>query len=513
MNKKITFLTMLISICALQMNSQPIGLDPSFATNGVYYFTDGSTGEYFVDVAVQSDGKPVAVGYTNYDPDETNNYRIVVMRFNINGTPDPTFGVNGKVYIDTPQSTDDPNAIAIQADGKIVIAGSSQVPSSSPPTTYIGGTLYRLNSNGTVDNAFGTNGRAYIMGEVSGFENLVIQPNGRIVASGQGFVNGFFSYMVARFTTSGQKDLTFGNGAGFVEFRSSTSSTEEDNGAGYGIALQPDGKILTCGYDEKENGTLARLNINGTLDYTFSFNGFKYWDFSRDLFLYTVAVQNDGKIVIAGTYDFSSTQNKAVLIRLFPNGNDDTSFSNGISFNFYGNPSSVSYDMEIQSDGKYVFGGLDDLIRANTNSTLDNTFDGDGFFTHPLASAYFYNLKLNGNKIYIVGYQNTNGDNNGFIARITNNFTTTPTLEAPTLLSAVVYPNPAPDILQVKLPEATDVRLNAFNLSGQLVYAVQLSGVAEAQIPVADWPNGMYYMSIMEEGSGQQRSFPFVVQH
>jgi uncharacterized delta-60 repeat protein len=511
MKKKISLLTLLISICALQMNSQPIGLDQSFATNGVYYFTEGSTGEYFVDVAVQSDGKPVAVGYTNYDPDEASNYRIVVMRFNINGTPDPAFGSNGKVYIDTPQSTDDPKKIAIQADGKIVIGGNSHIPVST--FTYPGATVYRLNVNGSFDNSFGTNGRAYLEGEITTLYNLVIQPNGRIVISGYGFIDTRFSYFFARFTTNGQKDPTFGNGTGFVKHRSSTSNTEEDDGAGRGLALQPDGKILSCGYNEKSYFIAVRLNGNGSLDPNFSTGGFKRVDFGRDIFANSVAVQNDGKIVFAGDFDFNSQLYKAFIIRVLDNGNDDISFNNGSNYRYYGNSFGTANDMEIQSDGKFVMGDFVKLIRVNANSNEDTTFDGDGYYSMPLSSANMISLKLSGNKIYVVGNQYTNGDYNGFIARISNNFTTTPALEAPTPLSAALFPNPASDILQVKLPEAMDARIDAYDLSGQLLYSTQRPGSANAQVSVADWPNGMYYMSITLVETGLQRSFPFVVQH
>lgn len=105
------------------LTAQTIGLDPTFANNGRFFYNETGTREEGSAVLEQPDGKVIIIGVTDYDPDEGNNSRIIVIRLNSNGSFDNLFGTNGKVYIDTPNSSDQSSNAVLQNDGKIVICG------------------------------------------------------------------------------------------------------------------------------------------------------------------------------------------------------------------------------------------------------------------------------------------------------------------------------------------------------------------------------------------------------
>jgi uncharacterized delta-60 repeat protein len=478
---------------SVSLLAQPVSIDGSFASNGTYTFSDGATEERFKDVVVQSNGQSVLLGNTDYDPDEASKYRIVVMRLNQNGQPDNSFGTSGKVYIDYPNSSDIGNAIALQQDGKILIAGQSTI--SNLPT----GTLFRLNSDGSIDTGFGNDGRAYIDGEVSNFRNLAIQNNGNTVVSGYGFVtNSQFSYLIARFNTNGQKDNTF-NGTGLNKFRTSTSSTREDNNAGFGIALQSDGRIIACGSDEGENGTVVRLKSDGTLDNTFGSSGVKIIDFTRQVYLYSLKVQSDGRIVIAGDYDYSASTIKATVIRLLDNGNFDNAFSS-VGFAYYGNSFGLGKDIAIQSDGKYLITGGKYLMRINaTNGSLDTSFDGqDGILEYPDASSSFDAIALDNNKIYLAGAKSISTfDKDGIVTRVNNNFSTGISSLSVDNQFITLYPNPAFDkiVIDVKDNEFEAISLSILNAMGQTV--LQKATYENANnLDISTLAKGLYFVRI-----------------
>jgi uncharacterized delta-60 repeat protein len=462
------FAVAMLALFALQSASGQIGYDNTFNGNGRFTYNEVGTNENVVAVLEQPDGKVVVVGETNYDPDEANNSRIIVVRLNPNGSYDNTLGANGKVYIDTPNSTDVPNAAELQSDGKILISG------------YQGsykGTVYRLSTNGALDNSFGSGGKAVIAAEsVYEFENIKVSSGGKIVVSGVGFIGSRFSYIIARFNTNGQLDNSFNN-SGFIKFRTSTSNYEEDNGAGYGLAIQPDGKIVTCGYNEKEDGTVARLNANGTLDPTFGLGGIKYIDFTRKMYLNAIEIQNDEHILIGGTYEYSSSTNKAQILRLLPNGNFDGSWGiAGTGIGWYGNNAGIGNDMSMQCDGKVLIGGSTQLFRVNTDGMLDPSFAINGEFSFTFD--YYPNwetLFFQRNKIYLAGgyYQQSGfADQGGFVARFNTDIScgTTPIEEVESEISITLYPNPVRDLLTIQLDNETEVQtISLIDNTGRLI--------------------------------------------
>lgn len=491
-----TIATALLALLALQPAAAQIGPDNTFGTSGRFLYNELGTNESFVSILEQPDGKVIAVGETNYDPDEANHHRIFVVRLNPNGTYDTSPGSfpGGKVYIDTPLSTDEAAAAVLQPDGKILIAG----------TKGSQGTVYRLNANGTLDNTFGTGGKAVISSEsVYRFRNIKLQANGKVVVSGSGFIDSRFSYLIARFNTNGQLDNAFNSAGtpGYIKFRTHTSNNREDNGAGYGLAIQPDGKIVSCGYNELDDGTVVRLYSYGALDPTFASGGIKYIDFQRDMSLYSVAIQDDGKILVGGTYDYSSSLVKAQIIRLLPNGNFDNSF-NGSGLGWYGNDFGVGYEMTLQCDGKILIGGIDYLARVKPDGLIDQSFASNGHYSfsfnyYPSAQTIYFGK----NKVYLAGYyyhQSSFSDQGGFVLRLNNdiNCGSVSTDESESDIVLNLYPNPVRDILNIQIGNDTEVKdISLTDNLGRLILSNNqfFSNGSVVQCDMTQLPLGTYY--------------------
>jgi uncharacterized delta-60 repeat protein len=225
-------------------------LDTTFGSGGKLVTTIGLANQHRLDsVALQGDGKIVVAG-TTIDP-ATSTPEFVVARFNTNGTADTTFGSGGSV-VTHPGYTDHFGGVAIQGDGKIVVSGSEA--SDSPPALY----LLRYNTDGTLDPGFGTGGIATLPspgGPADGGIDAhgigpVIQPDGEIIASGQFYdtTTQQENLAVVRVHPDSSMDVGFGNGGWAAIQFASNDSVEA-------LALQPDGRVLLAGYARPTSAT------------------------------------------------------------------------------------------------------------------------------------------------------------------------------------------------------------------------------------------------------------------
>ena len=279
------------------------------------------------------------------------------------GHLDPTFGGDGKVTTDMSGGFDGANAVAIQGNGKIVAAGG------------IGGAggrfgIARYDTDGTLDTTFGGDGivRAnFTTGEDSA-TGVAIQADGKIVVVGHtsrmtaaGWIVGRFA--VARYDSDGTLDTTFG-GDGTV----TTKFTEKKNPPAFdgaaGIAIQSDGKIVVAGvsnlYCSCSKFAVARYDTDGTLDATFDGDGkarthFRYGSEGR-----AVALTASGAIVVVG--GSIPDVDKFEVARFTPGGSLDTSFSgNGKTTVDTGKGEEMATSVAIQSNGRIVVAGYTDL--------------------------------------------------------------------------------------------------------------------------------------------------------
>jgi uncharacterized delta-60 repeat protein len=329
-----------------------LALDPTFAGGTV------ATSWGWAAVAGQPDGKVVVAGGGS---------DFIVSRYNANGTLDTTFGSGGIVSTDITGQNDRGEAVVVQPDGKIVVGG---IGYSGPQFDWV---LARYNPDGMLDSTFGVGGKVNIdMGPGSYNEvwDLVLQPDGKILAGGN-IEHGsptFGDFAVVRYNTDGTLDTGFG-----VDGVATTSFGFSDRG--FGIALQPDSKIViaggSSGGNSNSNFAVARFTPEGVLDSAFG-NGGKAqtdipgsYDYAED-----VVVQPDGKIILAGrtspvgtfppVYDF-------VLVRYQANGALDASFgSGGIVVKDMGGDDSIA-SVGLQADGQILVAGS---TGPNKTSTL-----------------------------------------------------------------------------------------------------------------------------------------------
>ncbi|MFF8606453.1 calcium-binding protein [Streptomyces sp. NPDC015346] len=344
----------------------PGDLDPTFGGDG--RVTTDVGGYSAVDgMAVQPDGKIVTIGY-GYSNETSGDYTLV--RYNPDGSLDPTFGGDGIVTTDFEQRNDEARALALQSDGKIVAVGGS---------TDWGGngswSAARYHPDGTLDTSFGDGGRVLTQTNLEAIgtaEAVSVQPDGRIVLGG----SAIGIWTMARYNANGTLDPTFG-GDGIVTTDFSTDCCDFVRD----VALQSDGKIVAAGYANYSTGgfTLVRYNADGSLDTGFDGDGLLTTGFGSGV--EGVVLQSDGKIVAAG-----SAFNAFAVARFHPNGSFDATFGeNGRVTTSFGTGTAAAHDVVLQSDGRIVAAGVYEgdfaLTRYNTGGTLDTSFGGDGRVT------------------------------------------------------------------------------------------------------------------------------------
>ncbi|MCK6602769.1 MAG: FG-GAP-like repeat-containing protein [Bacteroidetes bacterium] len=274
-------------------------LDASFGTNGVAILS-ALGGGYCYGAALQSDGK-ILLTSRSYNG---SNYDVMIARLNTNGTLDTGFNSSGYISVDF-GNWEDSYGVAQQSDGKIIFSGASTNIGNDFRYLAIG----RLKSDGTLDSTgFGTNGKVLTLYGASvsvGPWNIYEQSDSKIVVSGY----SDSKFLLSRYDASGNLDTGFnGTGKATIDFGYTAY--------GYSVAFQTDGKILIGG--GSENGVdadfaLARVKTNGIIDSTFGINGKVTTDFGGSNYAYSVKVQQDGKVVLAG-YTGSQT---AALVRYY----------------------------------------------------------------------------------------------------------------------------------------------------------------------------------------------------
>jgi uncharacterized delta-60 repeat protein len=326
-------------------------LDTSFGTGGKVTTAFGTVSDTPLAVVIQTDGKIVAVGYSNSSPGPV----FALARYNSDGSLDASFGTGGKVTTAIGTRGAVACAAAIQSDGKIVVAGYSDTGTADVSADVFA--LARYNADdGSLDMSFGTGGMVTTTSFGTRFENatsVVIQTDGKIVAAGRAYP----VLALARYNSNGSLDTSFGTGG-------KVTTAMGDRFGASGLAIQSDGKIVAAGSSGTGTGyvfALVRYNIDGSLDTGFGIGGKATTDFGTGLgFLRAVAIQSDGKIVAAGS-SYDGTPFAFTLVRYNSDGSLDTHFGTGGTVTTaVGTRVDEIYAVAIQPDGKIVAAGSSD---------------------------------------------------------------------------------------------------------------------------------------------------------
>lgn len=338
-------------------------LDPAFSDDGRVTVGFGNS-EYAKDIAIQADGKLVVVG--SYEAFEVADF--AVMRLNVDGSLDGGFGSGGKVRTGF-GAYEGANAVVIQPDGKIVVAGDNVDDA----------TVARYTANGTLDGSFDGDGKVSIGSLSGGINDVALRPDGRIVLVGtHESPDGDYKLAVYSLNPDSSLDTTFdADGRIFVEVGA------HDEAAA--VALLSDGRLVAAGWSGDQQ-MLVRLWPDGSFDsggrqaLGVDEPGFPPGSIEST---YGMAIQADGRIVVAGEVaNAERTESDALLARFMQDGTPDTTFGNNGRLLFGLGVFNGARAVAIQTDGKIVTAGYFRsgttvnfmVARFNADGSVDNTF-------------------------------------------------------------------------------------------------------------------------------------------
>ena len=389
----------LVAIILCVVPNYPVGVARASAGDLVAGF--GSGGKVTTDfynnfdvaaaVATYPDGRILLAG-TSHSTTENFDYDIALARYNPDGSLDQTFGNGGLVKTDF-NEMESARAVAIQTDGKIVVAGSiSRFDGTSDFA------IVRYHEDGTLDSSFGQDG--LVTTDFYNTDNfaadLAITPNGEIVVAGTvwwktEFLDGDFA--VARYDSDGNLDMTFGDHGKVIMH----SEIHEDLTA---MVLNPKGQIVLAGARTSVPGegynidfVLFRLNRDGSPDESFGIDGRVITDFSAVDTLSDVALTPDGHIVAVGTVPHTPGRFDFVVARYDRNGRLDPSFGTaGSVITDFSTRDDFAFAVAVRPNGKIVVAGTSGFVigssqndfalaRYERDGALDQLFGSGGLVT------------------------------------------------------------------------------------------------------------------------------------
>ncbi|HYV95726.1 MAG TPA: T9SS type A sorting domain-containing protein [Chitinophagales bacterium] len=465
-----TILTIFFIFSSMLLFAQPGTLDQTFGNGGMVITPFGNCVKAHA-IAMGADGKIVVAG--SYRTDSTT-YRknLILLRYNSEGGLDNTFGSDGIVTADL-GDIEEGNAVLVQHDGKIVVVGSTD-----NWTNYYNVILVRYTEDGLLDSTFDSDGIAEVSlaNEDDRAMGAALQADGKIVVVGSiSFNVNHLDYFISRFNGNGSLDSLFGSN-GFVQV-----DYDNENQEGESITIQADGKILAGGYSNQSmvaNFMIARFTSQGIPDSTFGINGKSLTDLGGDDRAYSMTVQPDGKILQNG-YTFANYTTDVSLMRYNSDGTPDYSFgTSGIVITDVSGFEDYSRSIALQTDGKILLSGSSrfntstdfTLLRYNTDGTTDSTFDEDGIvitnFGGASANAFASVLQQN-QKIILAGASDLSIALAQYQLDVATGMVDFSVIQG----SELIYPNPVTTqaVLEYKVMQDEAITINMYDLNGRLV--------------------------------------------
>lgn len=466
----------------------------AFGNNGKAAAAFEKSNDRIKKLLVLPNDKMIAVGTSSYrKANNTFISDIAIARYNVDGTPDVSFGSSGKVLSNDGERRNTVATAALQQDGKVVVSNSNVLGNI---LTY---EIIRYNADGSRDTAFANSGSITLPFLITA---LLCQPDGKIIAAGD---NGTLM-IVNRYNSNGTPD------AGFSGDGNTIISIANNYWGMATLALQPDGKIILSNtvipaeFNASPQFGTVRLNTDGSLDTTFGNNGKILTQLGDVSFANASFVQPDGKIVVAGRsvttgVNFSS-------VRYTANGVIDIAYgTNGVAS--YQLPADYRElnDVYLQADGKL----LAVLSKYNQPSatydfrvmrfTIDGMPDGD-FGNSGEITTSFYNgydeafsvaLQLD-NRVIVAGSTYSGITEDFALARFTNTILGREDFESKTS-RLVAFPNPVGDTLYISAGY-TGQEFSIYDTTGKLLIKGVVTTVG---ITMAGFSSGVYIVKVGKE--------------
>ncbi len=527
--KKLIFITLCLTVLfnTSMVFAQAGKLDDTFGKKGFTVFEKAISQLGFSNknTVALPDGKILtASDYT--DDTKPDNFFGSVVRLDANGNFDNTFGVKGQATIDFGVNETSLFGLETQPDGKILITGLTINATTSAVSAFIA----RLDTKGKLDATFGTKGIALISekGQLTAGIALAVQTDGKIVVAGAtgSIANQNVDGAAFRVGADGKLDKTFGTN-GFFKML----DTGVDFPVEYilDLSLTSNDAILIGGYayDDTETisaGLLVKLTKDGKLDATFADNGSKYvtgLDPTADLVYYGgVKVLKDGKLLLQVTLDDNLTT-ETQLTRLLANGKEDTTFgTNGTVITTYNsNDFNTATDLKVLPNGQIITtveatNGTTDAFynyvsRFNSDGKLDKKFgiDGVSLIVIDSITAGLSNILIMPNNKIVVMLEAENNDTKityGYFYRLLNPDVVA-TNEVKILENIAISPNPTFDqvTLSYQLAQAQkELRVDLVSLEGRVVANLlqadnRSSGLNQERLTLpAGLVSGLYFVRI-----------------
>jgi uncharacterized delta-60 repeat protein len=360
--------------------------DPTFSGDGIVTTPIAGRPAHVEDLAVQPDGKIVAVGWVGDEVVDD----FAIARYLPNGRLDRSFGGDGRLLVAFGAQSSEGKAVAIQPDGRILVAGYVDGPAGYEFA------IVRLLRNGRLDRSFGGDGRVRtpINGYAVAFA-IALQRDGKVLAAGTVFNAAKTDprFGVVRYRPNGSVDTSYGNGGRAVIGVGTSFATAT------AAVIQPDGKLVVAGSAVVLPGdndfALIRLTRRGRLDSRFGDGGRQVTAFpgGHSDRAFGLALQPDGRVVAAGETQAAPT--KFALVRYRANGTPDPSFGSGglvtteVPINGY------AEDVVVQRNGRIVAVGPAPnvrtgiaFVRYTRGGELDGSFGFEGKATTSLGDVH-----------------------------------------------------------------------------------------------------------------------------
>jgi uncharacterized delta-60 repeat protein len=489
--------------------AQVASLDSTFGSNGkvLTSFTNWDAG--ILSTEIQSDGKIVVCGYrsslTSTLPSDT-----IIGRYNPDGSVDTAFGTNGfiiitNLFVDGAAS----KLLLIQSDGKIVVTGSRSVNANFGNLDFY---TYRFNTNGTLDTTFGANGIVITDINTSQDEatTVIAQPDGKLVVAGIYLSVGDHYFCAVRYNTDGSLDTAFGTN-GKAIFGSLAPGYEINT---MDALIDTDGKILfglqNFIFNVDYNFALVRLNSDGTLDTSFGTNGITITDFGNQDRLTSIQKINNNYYA----FGFSSYSNgaKMALAKYDEQGILESTFGTNGKILLHRNATAV-YDFIADTKvvgNKILCAGYGDndnqsvsfnadglLIQFNLDGSIDTTFNTIGYTMIDFVNNgndFLPTMEIQADgKLIAAGYTTIASYDNFAIARYNlvdlanNNFT---------LKTTKVYPNPFTSSFTIE--DASNAIMELYDITGKKLdrFVSQYDDASYTVLTSQQLPKGNYFLKI-----------------